>query len=961
MKELKEGAFAGGFKAVRIRHSEELGGTLAEFVHEETGTELVWMDNGELNKLFCVAFKTLPEDDTGVFHILEHSVLCGSDKFPVKEPLVELMKSSMNTFLNAITFPDKTVYPVSSRNSRDFLNLTEVYLDAVFRPAILTDPNIFYQEGHHIEQAEDGTLSYKGVVFNEMKGSLSRPDWLVSEKISALLYQGSAYGVNSGGDPAFIPDLTYEKTIETYKKYYHPSNARIYLEGDIPFDETFALIDSYLTGAKRGIKIPDEPFSEKVSRTAEISFALSENESQEDRGIYALAKIVCDWREKVKNLAISVIADVLMGSNDAPLKREILSSGLAQDALIYVGGAVPQPYIYVQCTNVADGREKELRELILSTAAKIAGEGFDRDQMEAVITRIEFYAREQEGNMALRRAFRCLSGWLYGGDPLKYLTVDDDFKELRSLLDGTYFEDLAKEIFSDDGFCEVIARPDAKADSELRRKESQRLAKVRESWTEEDVRANAAMNEALVSWQQTPDSPEALATMPVLPLSEIDPEPVIPPTEELTLDGVKVLYHEIPGHGITHFTVYVDLSDFSMRELTVLSRTALFYGTLPTSRYDMLELQKKLKKTVGRMNFGLATKGRAGDTETTTVYFTASCSAFTRDLKEAAELLREIMLNTDFSAKDKIKEIYLQDDERVKKNNISAGHGLGMTVTMAGYSSEGAAVEAIGGISYVNYGHYMAGNFDEGYGELAAVYEKLRRHFHRGRTIVSLTGEDKEDASVIIDTLEEDPGDTAAKGGARYSCEMPSRQGLLIPAQIGFACQGFNFGKAGYSYDGSMSVAAIIASLDFLWNVIRVQGGAYGSGLIVTPGNDIKTYSYRDPSPSRTLAQNKNLGAFLRDFAASGQSTDRYIISAISECEPLASPRVMGMIADNNWFAGLGIEDARRIRREMLATDADSLLRFADILDRFAEEGAECVVAYKEALDGCEDFTISDL
>ncbi len=959
LMDIEVGTIINGFKAVRARNNNEIGGTLYEFVHETTGTELVWLDNGAINKLFCVAFKTLPEDDTGVFHIIEHSVLCGSEKFPVKEPFVELIKSSMNTFLNALTYQDKTVYPVSSRNNRDFLNLTEVYLDAVFRPAILKNPNIFYQEGHHIEQAEDGTLSYKGVVFNEMKGALSKADRLVDEEMSKLLFEGSPYGVNSGGDPAAIPDLTYAKFIDTYKKHYHPSNARIYLEGDIPFEETFKLIGSYFDQVEKGIKIPDPIDSEPVSRRNVIKYALAENESLENRGIYALAKIFGSWRDKVKLMAADVLSDVLLGTNDAPLKREVLSSGLAKDIYMYVDTQVLQPYMYIECTNIADGKDKELKELIIKTAKKIAEEGIDREQLEASISRMEFHSREKEEPVALRRAISALISWLHDGDPMLYLADDDDFAALRDFIDRNCFEELLNDLFSEEGICEVLALPDHNIANELRRIESEKLDKIRQSWTEEDKAANIALNKALTDWQHTPDSEEALATMPVLPLPEISSEPFVPPTIETQTDGVTLLYHDIPCHGLVHFNVYIDLSDMTLREITVLSRIGLFFGVLPTSKYDSLTLQKVLKKTVGRLNFGLSIKGPVGNTEKSAAYFTVSCSALRRDVKEAAELMKEILYNTDFSLKDKIKEIVIQNDEWLKQSCISSGHQLGLTVSMAGTSSEGALNEAINGLSYINYSHSLANDFDGGFEEFVSVIEKLKSHFHKGRITVSLVGEDPEDAKSVIEAfLPANVKDTGLKGGASFSCDIPAKTGCIIPARIGFAAQGYNFGKDGIRYDGSMSVAAKIASLDYLWNVIRVQGGAYGAGLFVSPGNDVRTYSYRDPSPVKTLGENRKIGDFLRKFAENGQSLDRYIISSIADCEPLTSPRVTGIIGDNNWFSGMGEAEAKRIREEMLATDAESIKRFADILDRFAEEGPSCVVAIKETLDQCEGITV---
>ncbi len=954
-----------GFRTLRERYSAELGGTLREYVHEETGAQIAWLDNGEQNKLFCAAFKTLPEDSTGVFHILEHSVLCGSDKFPVKEPFVELMKSSMNTFLNAMTFQDKTVYPVSSRNSRDFLNLAEVYLDAVFRPAILTNPNIFRQEGHHIEQDENGALSYKGVVYNEMKGALSNVDETVNETLISLIFGGTPYGVNSGGDPDEIPDLTYEKFIETYKKYYHPSNCRIYLDGSIPVEETFGLIASYLDGAGRGEAVPDAGYAVSKAVSGRIRYALAENESPENKNIYAMARIVGTWKDKAKLMAANVLSDVLLGSNDSPLKREILSSGLAQEVFSYIDDSFQQPYLVLECQNVADGKEKELRELILETARKIAAEGIDRELLEASIARNEFSVREQEEPVALRRVIGGLNSWLHDGDPMTYMVFDDDIKKIRGMIAEGGYEALAAELFaSEEGLCELLAVPDHGLNAELAEKENARLEKVRASWTEKDYEENRVMNAGLSRWQQEPDSEEAVATIPVLELSEIDREPVIPPTEEKTAGGVKVLYHKVPCHGIVHYSVYFDLSDLTLEELTVVSKAGSYFGILPTEKYDSLSLQKALKKTVGRMTFKIGTSAKAGDSEKCVPYFAVRVSTLDRDFDKSVGLMKEILFATDFSAGDKIKEIVIQNDEYLKQSNIAAGHSLGMLEVLSGYSSAGAAAEAMDGYPYIRYSHAFAADFDAMYGEFTAAFEKLAGHFTKDRMVLSVSSEEygPELAEKIVSAFGNGDGSyQVVPGGAEYKRDFPAKTGFPIAARIGFACQGYCFGKDGIRYDGSMSVAAKIASLDFLWNTVRVQGGAYGTGLRVSLGNNVTTYSYRDPSPDRSLRVNAEIAPYLVQFADSGRAPDKYIISAISDTEPLVSPRVTGIIADENWFSGIGPDDLRRIRKEMLETDAESIRRFAGIAEKFASDGAECVVAHKDALDKCGGLTVLEI
>ncbi|MBP5311761.1 MAG: insulinase family protein [Clostridia bacterium] len=958
-KTFKVGDRLEGFVVTRVRESRETGGTFVEFEHEKTGAELAFNDCGEENKLFCVAFKTLPEDSTGVFHILEHSVLCGSGKFPVKEPFVDLLKSSMNTFLNAITFQDKTVYPVSSRNTKDFLNLTEVYLDAVFDPALLNNANIFRQEGHHIEQDDQGKLSYKGVVFNEMKGALSDVDNMVSEKMQTLLFPGSPYGVNSGGDPEHIPELTYEKFRETYKKYYHPSNSRIYLDGDVPLEETLKLIDSYLSRFERGVKIPDPDMSHPAGGGETIKYDLAKTEPTENRGILAMSRIIGTWKDKVKCMAARVIGDILLGSNFAPLKSKVLESGLAQDIYMYTDGSVLQPYSFILCRNVVDGKADELKKLICDIALEIAEKGIDRELLLPSISRYEFGVREQEEPRALRRVLTGLTGWLHGGDPLSYMEFDKDFAELRRPAEGGGFEAIVKEIFDGgEGLATILALPDHNEGDRLRDEENARLEAIGAAWTPEERAENAEMNRRLTAWQQTPDRPEDVAKIPVLDVSEVDPEPSLAPTEEKTEDGVKVLFHKIPSNGIVYANMYFNLSDFTLHELTILSRAGLFYGTLPTNKYGPEELQNEMKKRLGRFNASILAWTMNGKERRTTPMLCVSFSALESEYEGAAELAAEILTGTRFDDNARIREIALQNDENVKQTGVSAGHYLGFIEALAGYSSAGAVSEAISGRSMILYAHELAENFYGKIDELKTVFGKLAKAFVKERLVLSLTGTDEPDAGAIVSRLGNAEQGSVIPKDALYKADVPKRLGLEIPAQIGYAAQGYNFLEENIEYEGSFCVAAQIVSLDYLWNAVRVQGGAYGAGLSVNIYN-MFTYSYRDPSPSSTLEVNRNIASYLRSLREKGESLDKYVISSLSE--PLQSPRQMASGADNAWFLSLSRDMMRRHRLQGINTTWEDIERFCVLMEHFAEKGAVCVVAYKEALEKCGDLDVREL
>ncbi|MCM1544105.1 MAG: insulinase family protein, partial [Ruminococcus sp.] len=438
-----------GFTVERVREVKELSGELVEMIHDKTGAQLCWMNNGIENKVFCVGFKTIPQDSTGVFHILEHSVLCGSEKYPVKEPFVDLLKSSMNTFLNAMTYPDKTVYPVASRNEQDFLNLTSVYLDAVFAPALTTNPNVFYQEGIHTE-LNDGKPSYKGVVFNEMKGALSSVNDKIEYDMNKLIFPDNCYRFNSGGDPAVIPDLTYEHYAETYRKFYHPSNSRFFLDGDIPLEATLSMINSYLERYEKKEIEFDVEMQTPVSNEGTSYYEIDSEEGIDGRDILALGKIVGTWKEKTKLTAAKVLCDVLADSNESPLKRAILSENLADDVEMGVMDSITQPYLITIIRNTDDSQSEKIRDIIRNTVSALVNDGISKEALHASINRLSFSIKQISEPQGLYRALSSYNSWLYGGDPLDYLVFDEMIAELRQMVDNGGFEKLPSELMLDE-------------------------------------------------------------------------------------------------------------------------------------------------------------------------------------------------------------------------------------------------------------------------------------------------------------------------------------------------------------------------------------------------------------------------------------------------------------------------------------------------------------------------------
>ena len=945
-----------GFTVTRIRENRELHGRMVELVYEKTGTEICWLDNGELNKTFSIAFKTVPENSTGVFHILEHSVLCGSEKYPVKEPFVELIKSSLNTFINAITFPDKTMYPVCSRNDRDYLNLMGVYLDAVLAPRILTDPNIFYQEGRHIEQAEDGSLSYKGVVFNEMKGAMSSQDDVIEEGITSLLFPDTCYGFNSGGDPAVIPDLTYEQFVETYKRFYHPSNARVYLDGAVPVAEAFELIGDYLDRFERSTVLPEIALQIPKAAEATLDFAVDPDETLENKGFLCLGKIVGTWEDRTAISAMKVLNNAIAGSNESPMKRAILSAGLAEEAEFSISDYTAQPFFTITLKNVADGKEEEVKALIRATAEKMLAEGLDKEAIEASLNRYAYDCKDVPEPQGLERAIDMLNTWLHGGDPMTCLVWDERIAQLRTMLSGDGFENILKQLYLDDSALVTLkGRPSHTYAQELTDAEEKRLAETAAAWTEEDRAANALLNEKLLAWQQTPDSAEALATMPQLPLSEIGEDIDFTPTVESKIDGVTTLYHPVAANGIVHTNLYFDLGNWPLEKVTALDLMLSMFGSMETECHSARELEKLQKNVVGGFGMGLTAFPYKDHTDICRPALNVSCS-FLRDKQgEAEKLIREIMLGTRFNA-DRVKEKLIQKLERRKASIPDSGQMYGRARVAAHYGALGAFNEMMIGYSAVRYLKQTAvGDFDRFFAGMEEMYDLLKKEvLVRSRLTVSVTSDEPADMKTLIGSLPEGEPATAA---VSYRLDLPMREGFCTTGRAGYSVQAAQLQDFGIPYDGSMRVAMHAASYGYLWNTVRVQGGAYGTGISAGMNGMVTSYSFRDPTPARSLKMNGTISDYIRELTAGDEPLEKFIIATIGEMEPLDTPDRKGIKADGLWFSGRTKGELLEERKQVLATDREKLLGLCEMFDRFAAEGAVCVTGYEDQLKDCGELS----
>jgi Zn-dependent M16 (insulinase) family peptidase len=951
-----------GFRVVRVRPIEELHASLWEMVHEKTGAALCWVDRKDANKAFSIAFKTLPEDSTGVFHIIEHSVLCGSDKYPVKEPFVELLKSSVQTFLNAFTYPDKTVYPVSSRNDRDFLNLIDVYLDAVLHPLIYHKPEIFRQEGWRYE-GEGDSLCYQGVVFNEMKGSFASPQTVMYNALERMLFPDNCYRHVSGGDPKCIPDLTYEQFIASHKKYYHPSNARISLVGSIDVDAVLEKIDGFLAPFGRLEADFTIPMQTPIAQvTEEVPFEIGQDEPEENRVIIASASTVGRFDERERLYAYEVLADYLAGDNDAPLKRAIIDRSLAQDFSIFLDDSVQQPVFFWQAMNTDAGKREALETTIRETVEKIVAEGLDRERLSACYRSFAFRLRDRESMAWLPRSLNeglsMLDTWLYGGDPMDGLTVETPLNALEAKLSGDFFEKCIRELFLENTHtATVVLVPSKTLGGEKRKEEAARVRAESAAWTDADLARVKAQTESLKAFQETPDSAEALKTIPMLKLSDLNDKPEPLQTERIERNGVTVLRHTVDTD-LAMFKAHFAADDLSVDELPALSILCRVLGSMATKRHSRAALPLAVKNTIGKLDF-TPTVLAGKDADHCRVLLSASVACLTEQTKNAVALLSELLNETVFDDADLLREIVQQVAVGAKLSLPSDGHRYSLIRFSSYVSAYGVANERIGGVSFIQWLNAIGEGDDETVRALLETMEKLvDRIVTKTRLTVSCSETVGDDA---IDML---TGAFPAKGSmpaeASYEAAGTRREGIVIPAQVGFAVKGGHLDRIGVPFTGSIPVLANVLNFTYLWNSIRVQGGAYGCGFIGRETGELGFYTYRDPKPARSLGVMREAAAFIRKFAEEDPDLTGFILSSVSTADPLRTAALKLSAGDVRYFRGVTEEMIVERYRTMIRTTPKDLVDLCVILEKIAADPSVCVTGGKDLLATCGD-EITDL
>ena len=939
-----------GFAFRKMTPITEMQGKLWEMEHTRSGAKLVWLERADENMTFAIGFKTIPTDSTGVFHILEHSVLCGSDKYPVKEPFVELLKSSVNTFLNAMTYPDKTVYPISSRNDKDFLNLLDVYMDAVLHPAIYSKPEIFRQEGWRYELRDGQEPVYQGVVFNEMKGAYATADTVLEYAMNGLMFPDNCYSVESGGHPEYIPDLTYEQFIANHQKYYHPSNSRIMLSGSVDIEPALAHIDAYLKDYDR--QSADFPIVMQQSvpyKEERVRYEIGTEESPEARTIVSCGVMLGKFDEQEKLYAAAVLNDYLAGDNDAPLKQAILSAGLGQDVKVNLHDGIQQNWVSWEVWNTDEDKVEAIKQTVEKVLTGLAEKGLNKENLEACFNRFAFRLRDRDGGWASRslsEALTTLDSWLYGGDPAQYLLCEDVLNALEAKLDTDYYAKLIRELFLDNPHkAMAILVPSQTLGKEKQEKEAARVAAESAAWTEADKVRITEEGERLVKWQQTPDSAEDLAAMPMLALSDIDPIPKKLPVAVTEKNGTPVLIHAVTS-GLVYLNLYFDVSDLTLDELPVAAFLMEVLGKLPTSKYSSAEIQMLTKQKIGKLRFD----SNVYDGKKLSVQLNAQMVCLANQKENAADLLCQILTNTCFADVSLLKNLLNQTMMDQQMFFVGAGHRFAKIRASAMVTGAGAAQEALSGSSFIQWVKARCADDDAALQTLAAQLKALaNKTFVAKRMTVGISNNAEALAESVISAFS--AGEAAV--AANYAPMAVTQVGLPIPAPIGFAAKVSNIKNHGGCFTGSTHVLANILRYSYLWNEIRVQGGAYGCGFSGTPNGDLFFHTYRDPQPCRSLDVFDKSADFIRSFCAETEDLTPMILGAFSAADPLLNTQLQIATAETHYFTGTTYEDTCRMNQELVETTKEDLLALTEALEQIAQDNAVCVVAGQPLLDAC--------
>ena len=947
-----------GFRLDRIERIDEINGTAYEMKHEKSGARLIYIDSPDSNKVFNIAFRTTPYNSTGVAHIMEHSVLCGSRKFPLKEPFVELVKGSLNTFLNAMTYPDKTMYPVASKNDKDFHNLMDVYLDAVFYPRVREDAEIVMQEGWHYElENADDELTYKGVVFNEMKGVYSSPDSVLERQMMRELFPDTTYGVDSGGDPDYITDLTYEEFQEFYRVHYHPSNSYIFLYGDMNIEEQLAFLNDEYLSHFDAIDVHTEvalqaPFTE--GKVVSYPYSVGSEEPTDNRTLHSFAYVLPDVTPE-HSLAFEVLTHALLTSPAAPLKQALVKAGIGSDISGYYLDSIRQPMWTVQATGSNLDKQADLQRIVESTLQDLCDKGLDKELLEASLNSIEFALRESDfGGRPIGLAYiiRMMDNWLYDNDPLELLHYEEALTNIRNGLAGTYFEDLIRHsILNNNHKVLVSIYPERGLQERKDAEVKEHLAAVKANMTKEEIDAIVEQTKRLKIRQETPDSDEALASIPLLELSDLNPNMEAVERRESKIGNTTVHFVPTFTKGINYVGLYFKLNCLTEDELFYADILSDILGRVDTSERGYEALAKDINMNLGGLSSDITAISKDGKRDEFTPLMIVRAKALHSKLPDLCRLINEVVQKADYSDDNRLTEL-VQESKAIWDNEaFRRGNSIVSQRVMAQVSAVGKFRDN-GNLGYYQKISELASNP----AALPLLPEKLaevaRKIFRANNVDIMFVGEEGELEAFenLMKPLVETWDTTELSNDVLQITRLSGNDGIVTAGKVQYVAQGGNFIDHGFKHVGPMSVLETILRYEYLWIRIRVQGGAYGAFANFYDDGNMIFCSYRDPNLLETLDVYKELPQYLRDFTLTDREMRKYIIGTMSSLDLPMTPALRGPRAMGMYFSGAKLEDKVEFRKQVIACKPEDIVALADVVEPVLNDNHICTMGNEQKI-----------
>lgn len=924
--------------------------------HKKSGARIAILSNNDDNKVFYIGFRTPPEDETGVPHIIEHTTLCGSKKFPVKDPFIELAKGSLNTFLNAMTYPDKTVYPVASCNDQDFKNLMDVYLDAVFNPNITKYEEIFKQEGWHYElTGKDDELKINGVVYNEMKGAYSSPDEVLSSQIYRSLFPDNTYSKDSGGNPEYIPKLTYEAYLDFYHKYYHPSNSYIYLYGDMDVVERLEWLDKeYLSlydYKKVNSEINKQPAFDEI-KNVEAQYSITMDDSQENKTYLSYNRVVGDSLDEMLYQAFDVLDYALVSSPGAPVKQALIDAGIGDDVYGSYDAGILQPVFSFVAKNANASQADEFESIIESTLKEVVKTGINKEALLAGINSSEFKFREADFGQfpkGLLFGLNCLDSWLFDDmKPFIHLECLGTFAKLRKAVDTDYFEKLIQEYLLDNTHgSSVTVKPKRGLGNEREEALAKELSDYKASLSDEEIKKLIEDTEHLKKYQEEPSSDEDLRKLPMLTRADMKKNAMPFSNIEDELLDVKVVRHDIESNGIDYISFLFDAGDFAQSELGYLGFFTNALGLVSTEKYSYTDLANATNIYTGGISTGTASHPDIKDRNNFVFKFEVKLKVLEKNLDKALELMEQMLLTSDFTDTKRLGELVAQIKARLQANLSSSGHLVAAMRSMSSFSRYALYQDELKGVAFYRSICRIEKELSESpksvSDKLAAIAKKL---FARNRMLISFTGNNEAygNAKPSLEKVMTGFNKMSAVGNQAEVHFNTAKEAFIDASQIQYVAKTGDFICEGYEYTGALRLLRIILSYDYLWINVRVKGGAYGCMNTFLRSGESYFVSYRDPNLSDTLDVYDRIPEYIKSFSPDERDMTKYIIGTFSALDTPMNPEAKGSRSLSAYLEGITYEQIQKERNEILNAQPEDIRRLADLVEAVLKKDSICVI-----------------